>query len=212
MGSSARFDFNQAVADAKRDYPRETTYVTFIDLSSIDAAQQIRAWYEKRGDKFDTPQGKKELKKILKEIKKNKRGLCTRSSTLGPILITIDASIDGKGMKSASFRFNHELGHAVNLVIDKDLKSQRRDESQADCFAVLRGLQAGSLSPKEFVKIINGRTLICIRFGNKALGDFAHSTAPVLKALKKNLTALNPCAMTPEQIRKEARNYLAALI
>lgn len=190
------FDFNQAVAAAKHDYPTETAHATFIDMAAHDAEQQIRDWHKNEGaaaSGFD-------VEDVLKEARKSPLGVTHRQYG-GHALITMDTRRDGKGIKNLRFRFNHELGHIVaNTYEGRRLTTL--GEEQADCFAVLRGLKEGAMTDKDIGKIITNRRWRAL-VGN----DIVHDSVAVLKSLRKYVNGLDVPAMPNKEVGDLAARY-----
>jgi hypothetical protein len=197
MKPSVRFDFNEAVADAKRDYPEQTANITFIDLASPHALQDIKNWFEERKEEVAPDFFKKSLEDMLK-AKRGKSLVPSFSDKKTGALLVIDTREDGEGLFNLRFVFNHELGHILtNFMGDTLLKEQ-----QADCFAILRGLKEGSLHQKDINKIKRRRFI-----GAIALNDRHHDTAAMIKRLKKDIPSLDISSQSNERIRKMAENY-----
>jgi len=114
-GQKSRFTFNfdQAVEAAKRDFPKETENVTFIDTSAPEAADQLLAWAKKA--RFSQTQYEALIQKMH-----DQSAFASVSSSTGDKLLGIPVNRDPEKWgfknekdKSAFFVFNHELGHIV---------------------------------------------------------------------------------------------------
>lgn len=205
---SPSFDHAAAVLAARREYPQETARVTFIDLSSPDAAQQLRGWLGAASPAFIRSLGDTEKPEtaIFHAIEKflAKNGVAEVDYATGNILVASASRPKSKYLgaaaavaQEAAYAFAHELGHAVARNgftanwrgLAKDGKPSLHDalpheraeaEMAADVFAVLRGLSRQTMTLEQAHAVSLTRAL-------RAPG--IHTTSPALDAALENIGA-----------------------
>ncbi|HYD17214.1 MAG TPA: hypothetical protein VEF76_01890 [Patescibacteria group bacterium] len=195
------FDFAEAVAEARRDYPKETANITFFDLASPEVEKEIAAFAEKanlNGRQYDA---------LLEKVE-NKRAVATEMNGFRIVAVASAGegdmqSFPGDEYKSAYFAFQHELGHFV--VKDAQGLSGRAEdykEHAADTFAVIRGLQAGVLKKSDLLALSDKR-------GQEMLMsmDFAHMTSMSLDAIAINPKNIDFLSLSKQDIAKVAQRH-----
>jgi hypothetical protein len=200
------FNFDQAVEEAKRDYPKETRNVTFIDTSAPDAAEKLLAWAKEAG--FSKTQYEALLDKMENQVAFATASNSTDHKLLGMPVTRAPEKYGFKGEKekSAFFTFNHELGHLVipGGLANESTKSTEYREHAADTFAVLRSLQQGVLDKKDIVNKADGR-------GQEMLftGDLTHLTSMSLDAVAINPKNTDFISLSKKAIIKIAQKHAA---
>jgi hypothetical protein len=195
------FDFEQAVADARRDYPKQTANLTFIDTSAPDFAEKLEEFAKKA--KLTSAQ----YNHILKNAE-SATALATEMNGHDLMLIPVKRegekqSFPGDDYKSAYFCFQHELGHFVV----KDAQgigggTGQYKENAADSFAMIRGLQAGVFQKSDLLALADKR-------GQEMLMtmDFDHMTAMSLDAIAINPKNIDFISLSPKEIAKVAERH-----
>jgi hypothetical protein len=182
------FDFDTAVAAARRDYPQETAAVTFIDMASPDGRALLWEWYDNASADFRDYNysleflGREDPQAVV-DVEGNRKLMIFNSNY-------DTSSFFGPSSPAAvlDFVFNHELGHLVaggglaemkneirqetKSETDKSLRNQA--EMAADCFGVLRSLSRGTLTVAEAARF-------SFRRGIASGADYA--TAPGIDAM-----------------------------
>src|SRR4051812_33386044 len=113
-----RFDFNKAVAEARRDYPEETVNTLFISLADMrhdEVRKQLKEWVkealEALGYNTRYIKGKWTLRRnfsaVMKEIETG--GYCLSLGDKNLIGIKGTDEV----LNDPQFAFDHELGHLV---------------------------------------------------------------------------------------------------
>jgi hypothetical protein len=221
-GSHLKFDFNQAVADARRDYLDETENTTFVDLSAPDAKAQVEEWFKEylrlsgiSEERLEKSENVKEI--IRQEAEKIFRNPLGKSWTITAggktiSLLALATELPRTGiMLSLPFIFRHELGHIVAknghpsdankfeaLEEQQMFHEKNQHERVADCFAVLYGLQQGDLSKADIVQLILERQ---VEIGTD------HDTIEALITLLNGFESIGVASLTPEKVKKEASRY-----
>lgn len=201
------FNFDEAVEEAKRDYPKETENVTFIDTSAPDAAEKLLAWAQEAG--YSQTQYEALIYKMEHQV-----AFATSSNSTGGKLLGMPVNRDaekygfkGEREKSAFFTFNHELGHLVipEGLANESSKSTEYREHAADTFAVLRSLQQGVLDKKDVVNKADGR-------GQEMLftGDLTHLTSMSLDAVAINPRNTDFLSLSKKEIVRLAQKHAAS--
>ncbi len=199
------FDFEKAVADARRDFPRETKYITFIDISAPDAEDKLLEWAKKSGmnqsqlDKMMTKAGNMEA--VAKVV--NGHTLLAMPSQREN---SAAESFPGNAYKSAYFCFQHELGHFVipEGHAASSNKSTEYREHAADTFAMMRGLKDGVFQKTDLLHLSNRR-------GHEMLmtEDITHLTSMSLDALIINPKNIDFLSLSKNEIVKIAQKHAA---
>lgn len=202
------FDYAAAVLAARHDYPQETAQVTFIDLSSPEAAPQLRDWLRKASPAFIRSLGETEKPEtaIFHAVEKflMKNGVAEVDYATGNILVASSSQPKSKYLgatstvaQEAAYAFAHELGHAVTRNgftanwrgLTRQGKPSQHDalpheraeaEMAADVFAVLRNLSQHVMTQEQAKAVSLTRAL-------RAPG--IHTTSPALDAALKNAGA-----------------------
>jgi hypothetical protein len=223
------FDFNKAVADARRDYPEETKNITFIDGSDSDPIKQFVAWINSTSPEFQQlilrDRGLKSTAETwARESFTTRRGMLTLRD---PVSEKAAVIVDHKGSlvryylspsvplkRVANFFFNHEFGHALlekGLVTSMNQFSTINEfvtfgfEINADAFAVLRSFQQGSLDMEDMKKFISRRNL----------EGPTHRTAYFLNKLASEIKPENMPTRTPQEVKnlaaEKAQKYVSCI-
>lgn len=207
--NSMRFDFNKAVADARRDFPAATKQITFFDLDAPDVEAQMQKFYDGL-----SPAAKKNVDEIRVD---NPDFLTARSNPVAW------RSLEGVGIMTAygtrthlsdvekiaynpteaakhlQYTFQHELGH---LVVKNADRAGNYAEHAADAFAVLRGFQSSFLTRQDVKEISDGRSMLgwlnC---------DVTHITSMSLDALIINPKQRDFMSLTPDETAKVAARH-----
>jgi hypothetical protein len=227
-----RFSFQKAVAEARRDFPKETATTTFADLSTPAGRQDLLRWAEKLPDVQKRPAPLREAAVIEIAALADLRGFMVHGAvdTDEKLLVFSGAGHpNGRGF-SQQFIFDHELGHIVVPGGTTPLEQpQPRDgktlslaqygahittsnhrETIADSFAVLRGIRRGTLSPEEIAMLGVTRA-----FDSWAEGRYTHLTTTATDALlaysgTKPLAALTPAEQRDFTVQHAALHALSA--
>ncbi|MDI1226317.1 MAG: hypothetical protein PSY14_01345 [bacterium] len=179
------FDFEQAVADARRDFPKETKDITFIDTSAPDAFEKLTEWAKMAGLSPTQYNDMMDNAENMNALTKNANGY--KLVAMPAKREGANESFSGDSYKSAYFCFQHELGHfVVPQAHASDTSAVRKTtqwrEHAADTFAMLRGLKDGVFQKKDLIDLSDKR-------GHSMLltEDVTHLTSMSLDAL-----AINP--------------------
>lgn len=201
-----KFDFNEAVAEARRDYPAETARTTFFRLPAFFWRRRVRQWV---AEVNGAPQPKLAAE-IIKDIERNKSALTSTIVKDGQTftLITMETSKPrfNDVLHSLSFLFNHELGHVVapnGLPAGVRDPVTREHERTADIFGLLRGVKQGSLSARDGFILASDRA-----FERKTLAaNDPHDSADVLRRVSLQMEQVNFSALTHAEIKTIAARY-----
>lgn len=191
------FSFADAVAEAKRDFPKQTAGITFIDLAAEDAEKQVQDFAEKAkltSFQYDSLMRKINSKAAVATEMNGFQILAMPSTREGD-----KQSFPGDDYKSAYFCFQHELGHFVvpNAQTATSRKSDEYKEHAADTFAMLRGLKEGVFQKSDLLKLADKR-------GQEMLMtmDFHHFTSMSLDALAINPKNIDFLSLSKQEIVK----------
>lgn len=208
LKGKAAFDFNKAVAEARRDYPRATKNTTFVDLDAPDAMEQMISWVEKLDEAsievlYRTG--------TLMEMTPESDGI-TVSSLYGDRKLVATHSkynrflpfFAGEPEKQAAFVFFHELGHVVVPGADN---GTNYSEQGADVFGVLRGIAKGLFEKKDVKKLADERLVAYL----KSL-DIQHLSTMALDAVVINPKQIDFVSLTPKQIARIASEHAEAFV
>lgn len=206
LKGKAAFDFNKAVADARRDYPRQTRNTTFVDLDAHDAMEQMADWIEKLDE-----DSKEALYRsgTLREMNPESDGF-TISSLYGDERIVATHSrhnpflpfFPDEPEKQAAFVFFHELGHVV--VPWADIPTSYAEHG-ADVFGVLRGISKGIFNKKDVKQLADARLMTYFH----GL-DIQHLSTMALDAVVINPKQIDFLSLTPKQVARIAAEHAAA--
>lgn len=199
------FNFEQAVADARRDFPKETKNLTFIDSSADDFDQKLEEFATKAG--LNSIQFAHLVKKA-----QDKDALATEMNGHQLILIPVTRegekqSFPGDDYKSAYFCFQHELGHFVVPQAQEmsSNKSGEYKEIAADTFAMMRGLKDGVFQKSDLLSLADHRGQAMLM-----TMDFSHMTAMALDAIAINPKNIDFISLSKEDIVKVAKQHAKA--
>lgn len=206
MSPSKYFNFAEAVAEAKRDFPKETEDVTFVDTSAPDAQDKLLEWARAEGlsqRQFDS----------MMNMLESQSAFVSKAKKSGHKLMAVPVERDkskwgfeNEKDKSAHFVFNHELGHLVvpECVAGDSTKSTEYREHAADTFAMMRCLQQGTLDKRDIAAKSNDR-------GHALLvtGDITHLTSMSLDAMVINPKNIQFLSLSPKEIIKIAQKHAA---
>lgn len=204
-----RFDFNKAVADARRDFPAETANTTFVAIDAPGAEEQMQAFIdglpeedrsliskfrENNPDAFTANQGARVW--ATASGKKLLTAFTGEHQPSAQELILFGTQDDAK---QAYYTFEHELGHVVVKNADNPTNYS---EHAADTFALLRGFQSGFLDKSDAQLIAKGRdTLMWYN------ADYKHVTSMSLDALVINPKQIDFISLTPAEIAAVAAKH-----
>lgn len=196
------FDFEQAVADARRDFPKETQDITFIDTSAPDAQEKLLEWAKMA--KMTPTQFEKMMENAegMNAVAKNVNGfklIAMPSQREGA-----NESFPGDAFKSAYFCFQHELGHFVvpQGHASESNKSTEYREHAADTFAMMRGLKEGVFQKTDILDLSNRRG-----HGMLLTEDVTHLTSMSLDALVINPKNIDFLSLSKDDIVKIAQQH-----
>lgn len=196
------FDFDQAVADARRDFPKQTANVTFMDTTAADFPEKLDEFAKKA--KLNNTQYNHILKNAGSAI-----AVATQMNGHGLMLIPVARegdrqSFPGDDFKSAYFCFQHELGHFVvpNAQGINSGKSEEYKEIAADTFAMMRGLKEGVFQKSDLLALADHRGQAMLM-----TMDFSHMTAMALDAMAINPKNIDFLSLTKEDIVKVATRH-----
>ncbi|MDP2205301.1 MAG: hypothetical protein Q8K65_03240 [Alphaproteobacteria bacterium] len=202
--TNLRFSFKKAVAEARRDFPKETAKTTFADLSTPAGRQYLVKWAETHPAirKHPLPLRENFVMETENNALRNGFMVLTKSETDDFLLVFSGAdhptAMHFPMHSSQQFIFDHELGHIVApgglSALEKrppkregtlsvahygeTIAQFNRGETVADTFAVLRGIQRGTLSREEIAELAMMRT-----FDSWAHGSYTHLTTTAIDAL-----------------------------
>lgn len=165
-----KFNFREAVKEAKRDFPEETRNINFIDLSTPTAREDFKSWL--RTTNLPGSRGKGPYDETADEafdtFLSGDGFVAYRDKSTGrAALLYNPKSRAVDHMFSKQFVFDHEFGHLlvqagladfVDLKDKPDLKPEEygqilaatvKAESCADTFALLRGIRRGQIGERE---------------------------------------------------------------
>lgn len=184
------FDFDAAVAEARRDYPKETQDITFINGDDPDARQKLYDWAVSQ--KLRTL----EWDRMLEPMLDNKLS-CAQAGHNGGFVVLVHPSAPSMRFgedhdKANHYTFDHELGH----IITKKGMGHGADiaEHAADSFAALRGLQRGTLDKKDLQRAADmndaGFLIYC---------GLSHLTSMTLDAIAINPKNIDYVSLSPKE-------------
>lgn len=200
--TTSKFDFDQVVAQARRDFPEETAQTTFINGDDPDALDQLYQWavsQRKRTIEWDN----------MEPYVDNKRPFSTDSRDGATVLMMHPSnptqSFPGDPDKSNFLTFDHELGH---IVAPKGMgKHIPADVTElvADSFAAIRGLQRGSLTKQDVQTMANHRDA-----GFLLYSGLSHLTSMSLDAIVINPKNIDIASLSPKEIGQVAKRHANA--
>jgi len=200
--TTPKFDFDQAVAQARRDYPAETAQTTFINGDDPDAREQLYKWavsQRKRTIEWDD----------MEAYLENKRPFSSDSREEGTVLMMHPSnptkSFPNDPDKSNYLTFDHELGH---IVAPKGMgKGIPRDvtEMVADSFAAIRGLQRGTLTKQDVQTMADQRDA-----GFLLYSGLDHLTSMTLDAIVINPKNIDIHSLSPHDVAQIANRHANA--
>lgn len=197
------FDFNKAVEEAKRDYPKETKDIVFLDTSAPDFHDKLLEFAKLA--KLNNIQ----LDSILERAGRQE-AIATEMNGFQVMAIPSQREA-AKGQfpddqyKSAYFCFQHELGHFVVPQAHKmsSTKSTEWREHAADFFAITRGIQAGVFDKKDVVDQANSRAMATLL----AFSDITHLTTMTLDAMAINPKNIDFLSLSKQEIKEVAAKH-----
>ncbi len=207
--SSLRFDFNKAVADARRDFPAATAKVTFFDLDAPDVEAQMKKFYDglSPADKKNIDDNRYEDPDFLSGKStpaawrsKDGTGILMAYGTRTHLSDVEQMAFNPtEAAKHLQYTFQHELGH---LVVKNADRHGNYAEHAADAFAVLRGFQSSFMTRRDVKEISDGRAMLgwfnC---------DVTHITSMSLDALIINPKQKNFMSLTPDETAQLAQRH-----
>lgn len=200
------FDFDEAVAQARRDYPEETKNVLFLDSSAPDFYQKATALAK------EICLNQYQINSLFKNAEK---GTAVATEMNGFQIALVPASraaekgqFPGDQYKSSYFCFQHELGHFVvpNAHTSSSNKDVNWREHAADFFAITRGIQAGVFDKKDVVDQATTRGMASLL----ALCDTEHLTSMSLDAIAINPKNIDFLSLSKQDIKKIAQQHAGA--
>lgn len=194
------FDFERAVEEARRDFPKQTQHVTFLDGSRPDAFEKLYAWAVEQ--KMRTIQ----WDRMLAPWFENKNAGAIPGMNGGMLLImhpdNPSNTFRGDADKCNHFTFDHELGHIVSPKgsgpdIDADTA-----ENVADSFATMRGLQRGTLHKPDLERLSALRDA-----GFLLYSGLNHLTSMAVDAIAINPRNTDFISLTPQETARLASRH-----
>jgi len=195
------FDFNAAVAEAKRDFPALTQNVTFINGDDPDAKHRLRAWAI--AQRLRTV----EWDRLVEPMFDNQRACAIPGHAGGYVLLMHPSApsmrFGADADKANHYTFDHELGHIVTKRGTGDLPDVA--EHSADSFAALRGLQRGTLTKADVQRAADmndaGFLIYC---------GLSHLTSMSLDAIVINPKNIDYTALSPQETAALADKHAKA--
>lgn len=200
------FNFDEAYAQAKKDYPKEMEKVILLDSTAPDfyekvmeVAQQLRL-------------GERQIERLFQN---GQSGTAVASEMNGYQIALIPVNRDadkgqfpGDQYKSAYFCFQHELGHFVvpNAHTSSSNKTGNWREHAADFFAITRGIQEGIFDKQDVVDQATRRGMASL----VALCDVDHISTMTLDAVAINPKNIDFLSLDKQQIKAVAQDHAAA--
>jgi hypothetical protein len=194
------FIFEEAVAELRRDYPRETEDVAFINGNDPDGPAQIRQWC------VDQKMPKMIWDRWMYNLVCQEETIAFKVGDKHLIALFPDnmsfffQDAPDKGKFMALF---HEAGHLIQprgMEHDVDIK-----EISADSFAILRGISKGLWSKEDILEVSSVRSA-----GFMLGGHTSHLTSMSLDAIVINPKNIDYSALTPQQVTKLADHHASA--
>lgn len=201
------FDFNAAVADARRDYPEQLKDMTFVNLDDKDALAEIALWVTARsGETIDMLSSRGSLSRMtpdsygfsVPDPYSDAKLLASHGTFLDALTVFRDDPY-----KQVAFVFLHELGHLVIRIADQ---SGNPDENAADAFALLRGMQLGIFDKDDVKRVADAR--INAYLDRK---DTEHITTAALDWIYVNPDDIDFMSLKPLEVAAIAKAYGKAL-
>lgn len=195
------FDFDAAVAEAKRDFPAQTENVTFINGDDPEAREKLFKWAVSQ--KMRTL----EWDRMLAPMMDNKL-CCAVPGHNGGVVLLVHPSAPSMRFgedhdKSNYYSFDHELGHIVTRLGMGH--GQDVAEHSADSFAALRGLQRGTLTKQDVKRAADlndaGFLLYC---------GLSHLTSMTLDAIVINPKNIDYLGLSPQKTAALADQHAKA--
>lgn len=201
------FDFTKAVEEAKRDYPKRTADITFIDTSAPDFYQQLEEFAKKAG------LNGRQIEHIISRAENHE---AVASNYGGHKLMAIPVNrppekgqFPDNQYKSAYFCFQHELGHfVIPKAHGQDDNKREEDwrENAADFFAITRGIQAGVFDKKDIIDQATRRSMASL----VAYADINHMTTMTLDSIVINPKNIDFVSLSKDDIVKVAASHASA--
>ena len=198
------FNFDDAVAEAKKSFPKETEDIVFINSSAPDFEEKLAVFAQEAGLSPN---------QHLSLLTKGQNQEAVASVYNGHKIITIPADREegqfpGDKYKSAYFVFQHELGHFV--VPGAHAETGNRDtnwrEHAADFFAMTRGVQAGIFNEKDVVDQATNRSMMALL----AYADITHLTTMSLDSMVINPKDADFLTLSNKEIKSIAKKHASA--
>lgn len=200
---SLSFDFNKAVADARRDYPDAVQNVTFVDLDDPDSMAQIAWWVTMRSEKTRILLDKAAS---LAQMNPESYGFAFKDPWGGEKIIAVHTRpqknldlLQNQPQKQAAYVFLHELGH---LVVPMKERDSNPGENGADAFAMIEGLRRGILDVADVQQVANARVGAFL-----SDSDLVHLTTASLDYIAVNPEGVDFSKLTPQDVANRAHAY-----
>lgn len=202
-----KFDFDQAVAEAKRDYPKETKDIVFINTSSPDFYQQLDAF------RIEAKLSPQQFENLITRAQ-NKEAVATVMNGHKIVAVPADreaslGQFPDSQYKSSYFCFQHELGHFVVPKAHGKVEGAREEdwrENAADFFAVTRGIQAGVFDKKDIIDQATNRSMSALL----SFGDINHITTMTLDAVAINPKSIDFLSLSKGDIKAVSMQHANA--
>lgn len=220
------FDFDEAVAIARADFPEETKNITFIDLSQPDAKQKLMDWMQSTDPRFREKYLEDGTPEDFADKGLQHRGFGLADSLSGKTVIAShskaspDMFVFGEESRELAYVFCHELGHAIakngipRLMLEltfrpadeqcwEYLKQVNLAENVADSFASIYGVAKGWLDDAGDLGRIGFFTTMAPWIGV----DLTHFTSIAIDQLAIDLDKLKVHSLSPGEIRAIAARH-----
>jgi hypothetical protein len=191
------FIFEEAVAELRRDYPRETENTTFINGTDAEGLKQLRQWCT------DQNMHERVWDRHIKNHIPGKDAFAYETGGKSIVVIFSDCPaffFQDDPDKENFMTLFHEAGHIIQprgLKHDIDIK-----ETSADNFAALRGISKGLWSKEDILELSSARSKEFL-----LNSDTGHLTSLSLDAIVINPKNIDYSVLTPQQVKKLADHH-----
>lgn len=198
------FNFDEAVAEAKKAFPKETEDIVFLNTSAPDFEEKFDAFVIEA--KLSPNQAKS-----LYTRAHNQEAVASVYNGYKIMAIPADreeGQFPGDKYKSAYFCFQHELGHFVvpEAHAQTGSKTTNWREHAADFFAMTRGVQAGIFDEKDVVDQATSRGMMALL----CYADITHLTTMSMDAMVINPKDADFLTLSNKEIKGIAKKHASA--
>lgn len=220
------FDFQKAIEEARRDYPRQTKNITFIDGSDPAALEDLHKWAVAQKIKPGEWEG---MLAMMED-----EGAFSHTGHAGGKIVVVPTKKSPDKMrllddphKSNQLSFDHELGHMImpegtgptmttqeyffnNLLAQRGQMTTsdvygHQAEYAADSFAAIRGIRRGSLDKADIshlASLHDGAFLL--------RGDLLHFTSIAFDSVIINPQDTHFTSLSPKEVIRIAHQHMKA--